>query len=370
MPTANKKVLHLINGEYYSGAERVQDLLAQKLPENGYDVWIVCVKPGKFSSRCRCDQNKILDFPMRSRLDWQQGLRIGFFAREHEFDLIHTHTPRTAVLGYLASRIARIPLVHHLHSPTSRDTENRIRNWVNDSVETFIMKRADIVIAVSESLHEYLVLKGHKTNKITVVWNGVPSLPVLPCRNPPVKDWVICVVALFRPRKGLESLLQAMSILLKKEVNVRLRAIGEFESEKYNEEVLSLVESLGMTGNVEWVGFVNDIGSELISADIFVLPSLFGEGLPMVVLEAMAHGVPVLSAKVEGVPEALPGPEFGGLFEPGNSVEMASAIQNLIQMPEKWAEIRKNAYIRQRQLFSDMSMAKGVAAVYRRLIGE
>ena len=69
MLSANKKVLHLINGEFYSGAERVQDLLAEGLPEFGFDAWLACVKPDRFMSRCACDKSRVLDFPMRSRFD-------------------------------------------------------------------------------------------------------------------------------------------------------------------------------------------------------------------------------------------------------------------------------------------------------------
>ena len=75
---------------------------------------------------------------------------------------------------------------------------------------------------------------------------------------------------------------------------------------------------------------MSDIHAELRKVDLFVLPSLFGEGLPMVVLEAMAAGLPVVASRVEGIPAAIRHGADGLLVEPGNSDDLRSAIEELI----------------------------------------
>jgi len=282
--------------------------------------------------------------------------------------LIHTHTPRTAMLGFVVRSLVGIPLVHHLHSPTSRDTESSTRNKINSFVEDFVINRANHIIAVSNSLKGYLLNLGLPERKISVVWNGVPSAPVLPERNAPSDGWVLGTVALFRARKGLEVLLKTVATLINSGLRVRLRAIGEFETDEYQREILELVEKLGIEGDVDWVGFVQDVGLQLNKIDVFILPSLYGEGLPMVVLEAMANGVPVISTKVEGVPEAIPDENIGTLVEPNNEKQLTDAVRSLVSQPELWEQQRRNAYQRQVEYLSSRSMSEGVARVYENVL--
>ena len=113
------KVLHLINGEHYAGAERVQDTLAQALPALGCAVDFVCLKDGVFGQSRHAREANVSVAPMRSRVDLQPGLHIARLLRDGKYDLLHTHTPRTALVGSLAVRLARRPMVHHIHGPTS-----------------------------------------------------------------------------------------------------------------------------------------------------------------------------------------------------------------------------------------------------------
>jgi len=101
---------------------------------------------------------------------------------------------------------------------------------------------------------------------------------------------------------------------------------------------------------------------------LFVLPSLFGEGLPMVVLEAMASGVPVVATRVEGVPEAVRDGMDGVIANPESAEDLARAIEQVITGQIHWSMLRDNALARHAELFSDESMAQGVAEVYRKVL--
>ena len=70
------QVLHIINGDYYAGAERVQDLLALRLPELGYEVGFVCLKEGLFADKRKAKETPLYRFPMRSRLDMRFVFRL------------------------------------------------------------------------------------------------------------------------------------------------------------------------------------------------------------------------------------------------------------------------------------------------------
>jgi glycosyltransferase involved in cell wall biosynthesis len=175
------------------------------------------------------------------------------------------------------------------------------------------------------------------------------------------------MVALFRPRKGLEVLLEALKILAERNLPVRLKCVGGFESDSYELEVFNLAEKLNVGYLIDWIGFERNVRDRLKEMQIMVLPSQFGEGLPMVVLEAMAVGLPVIASKVEGIPEAIRDGQDGLLFTPNNPQELASQIQQLVKNRVLWAEISKSAWQRQRSEFSDRSMAARVASVYDEL---
>ena len=368
MSSANRKVLHIINGEHYSGAERVQDLLVQRLPDFGYEAWVACVKPDKFADRCACDKSRVREFPMGSRFDFVQSAAIAKFVNNAKFDLIHSHTPRTAYIGALVGRKTGRRLIHHVHSPTVRDSKRQVMNRVSAFVEQRVMERADQLIAVSGSLRSHLGELGLAQDKTNVVWNGVAARESLSDRLPPERAWTLGAVALFRPRKGLEVMLDALAMLRSEGFDVRLRAVGEFEADAYRSEIEQRVAELELADAVDWVGFVSDVAAEFEKMDLFVLPSLFGEGLPMVVLEAMACGVPIVSTAVEGVPEAVTDGQDGILVEAGRADSIADGVRKVITQPDAWTRLRTSAFGRQREHFSDISMARGVAEVYSRVL--
>jgi glycosyltransferase involved in cell wall biosynthesis len=119
---------------------------------------------------------------------------------------------------------------------------------------------------------------------------------------------------------------------------------------------------------MDWVGFTRDVIGQMRAMDLFVLPSVFGEGLPMVVLEAMSAGVPVVATRVEGVPEAIRDGIDGLIAAPSDPDDLAQAIARVTSGQLDWQSMCREAHLRQREHFSDRSMAAGVARVYRALL--
>jgi glycosyltransferase involved in cell wall biosynthesis len=366
--TQTVRVLHVINGEHYAGAERVQDLLAQDLPRCGFEVGFACLKSGEFPARRRSAAAPLYATPMRRRTDFQAARQIAEIAHREDYRLIHAHTVRAAMIARAAARRAGVPWIYHVHSPAARNTTQRWLNRANSLVERFSLRGASRLIAVSESLRRQMIGLGYDPERITVVHNGVPPLYEVPPRSKPRGTWTLGTMALFRPRKGIEVLLEALTLLRYRGYSVRLRAVGKFESAEYERKIRAQAEQRGLAGCIEWTGFAGDVVSELVQMDLFVLPSLCGEGLPMVVLEAMAAGVPVVATAVEGVPEAICDGQDGLLVPPGNAYGLARAIAAMIDGEADWTLLRENALKRQKQFFSDRSMAEGVAAVYRQVL--
>src|SRR5690606_36481528 len=151
----------------------------------------------------------------------------------------------------------------------------------------------------------YMHERGLSPSHVTCVPNGVPASTRPRPEGVPRGTWTIGMVALFRPRKGTEVMLEALAQLVASGCDVKLRAIGGFETPEYEESIRRLVERLRLEPYVEWTGFTRDVPGELAKLDLLAVPSLFGEGLPMVLLEGMAAGVPAVVSDVEGAATAV-----------------------------------------------------------------
>ncbi len=362
------KVLHLINGEFYAGAERVQDTLAQTLPQLGCSIDFACLKAGIFKKSRHALTSRVFEVEMRSRLDLSPALRVGRLLREGGYDLLHTHTPRSAMLGSIAARLAGRMMLHHIHGPTSISVGTAVRDAGNRMAERFGMTRAGRIIVVSRALGTTLERMGIARDRIRVVANGVPPNREAADWRPPSARWTIGVVALFRPRKGIEVVLEAVQLLRRRGYDVGVRAVGPFEHEAYRQSVLELAQQLNVHEYVEWVGFSHDVRAELQRVDLFAFPSVLGEGAPMALIEALAAGLPVVASAVEGVTEVLDPEGAGILVKPGMPAELADAIASLIDRPEAAEAMARLGRARHADRYSEDAMARSVLDIYHEVL--
>lgn len=371
-PQSHARCLHIINGEHYSGAERVQDLLGQSMQQFGYDIDFVALKNGKFSDNRQSTCPFHLE-EMKGRLDRSIHRRLLALVQQNEYQLLHAHTPRTLMVGATLSRKTGLPLVYHVHSPVGRDSTRWLQNKINLWVERQSLRQAKQLIAVSDSVGEYMNQLGFDNDRLTVVPNGVPIVdqPTLEQRrkNPAWHSpwrFTLGTVALFRPRKGTEVLLQALANLKRQGMEVGVLAVGGFETVEYETSLKQLAAELNIEDRVHWTGFTRDVNGYFPVMDLFALPSLFGEGLPMVVLESMAMGIPVVASRVEGIQQAIRPGTDGDICEPGNADDLAQRIADLLN--SDLPEMGRAARLRQQESFSDLSMCQKTAAVYDRLL--
>ena len=372
-PTTLTGALHLINGEHYSGAERVQDLLGLSLDKFGYQVSFAALKDGKFAAnrRSTCDFHLEL---MRGRWDWGITGRLLQLVESQDFKILHAHTPRTLMVGAALAKRTGLPLVYHVHSPVGRDSTRWLQNKINLLVERRSLRQAAHLIAVSDSVGQYMNEMGYGNDRLTAVPNGVPVVSTetrtaLAAQKTWTSPWqtTLGTVALFRPRKGTEILLQALARWKAAGRDIGVLAVGGFETEAYQAHLKQLTQQLGIEDRVHWTGFTRDVNSYFPSMDIFVLPSLFGEGLPMVVLESMAMGIPVVASDVEGIQQAIRDRIDGRIARPGDVDSLAQIIPQMVDTVNL-QEMGESAALRQRESFSDLSMCRATAAVYDRLL--
>ena len=363
------KVLHVINGEHFSGAERVQQLLGKRLAQFGYEAEFACVKPGRFPQMCGLRDSQVSQFPMTGRFDLAVVQKLARKVTNESFHLLHAHTPRTALITSLVALRSGVPWVYHVHSPTSRDSTRGAVNRVNQLIEHFAVRSCHRLVTVSKSLRREMLKGGMHRSRLAVIPNGVPPIePIEAVLRLDARRWRLGMVALMRPRKGVEVALAAMHELKSRGAPVELDLIGGFESDLYQRQILALIRSLKLEDAVRWTGFTQDVSSAIRQLDGLLLPSLFGEGMPMVVLEALAAAVPVVATRVEGTPEVIRDGVEGLLAEPHNVSSLTEKIVELTRCRHAWQQMSHRALARHRETFTDERMAERVAREYTRVL--
>jgi glycosyltransferase involved in cell wall biosynthesis len=357
-------VLHVINGEYYAGAERVQEhLLRGVSAAESFNVSVALYKDGVFPERSALD---IQFFP----LSGFHPFRLSKLIESESIDLLHCHSPMTLLLASIAARLAkrRVNLIFHVHSPTIEDTGNLAKDYIKYFLERIAVKLGHpIVIGVSSSVIERSrYLDGRKD--VIVIDNGVPlnAARVRHCHNDDKTRLVFA--GLIRPRKGFDVLVDALGRLSAEECkSIELFVYGEFDSDDYKQEMFLKVADHGLDDVITFCGFDKDVPGRIAEGQIFVLPSLYGEGLPMVLLEAMSVGSAIVASKVGGVDGVIENDRSGILVGAGDPDALAVALRNLVGDAGKREEIGDAALIRQQQNYSTSAMVKSVLALYEKV---
>ena len=207
------------------------------------------------------------------------------------------------------------------------------------AVERFNLSRkvahADLVVCISDFTRSQLMYVSEPDDwaKLRVVHCGadLSRYPLAPPRQGP--GFVVLCVARLAAQKGLDVLLSAVKLLADGGTDVQLVLVGDGPM---RDRLTRRAERLGIKGRVVLEGAVgqDEMAAYYAGADVFCLPS-FAEGVPVVLMEAMASGRAVVATRVAGVPELVEDGVSGLLVAPGNAEELAAALQRLASSPEE-----------------------------------
>ncbi|MGB5324269.1 MAG: glycosyltransferase [Pseudomonadales bacterium] len=315
------------------GAERVMVNLAIAFCERGIGVDLVLLKAEGAYLKELPSGARVVDLKASRMLTGFVAL-AQYMRRERPPIMLAalSHANVTALLAALLSR-SKVPVVVCEQSNATMDLDNNpgIKPKVVKVLMRWLYPRAYNIIAVSEGVADDLAnLLGMSANRISVVHNSVPIDEISNRSNLPVTHpWfvdkstpVVLAVGRLRPQKDYETLLRAFSIAIK-ERDLRLVILGEGELRSSLE---ALIEELGLAQAVALPGFTDNPYAYMRQADLFVLASRW-EGLPMVLVEAMACGVPVISTdSPSGPAEILENGKWGRLVPVGDMNALARAM--------------------------------------------
>ncbi len=234
-------------------------------------------------------------------------------------------------------------------------------------------ENADALVCVSQAVADEVVYYYDvDPEKVSVVHNGVDTNIFYPRKVEPLRekynvDFVLLYVGTFQPRKGLKYLLAALKELSKK-YRVKLVVIGK--DGYYRNYLKYMISKYLVQSVVELLGSVPffDMPRYLSSADLFVLPSL-SEGLPKVLLEAMACGMPSVSSSVSGVPEVIEHCKTGLLVPAADSNSLTGTISYALDNMKSMRLLGRRGMNHVIRNFSWRNAARRCYEVYETVVG-
>lgn len=263
----------------------------------------------------------------------------GFFESKNS-DVIHCQWSLSSIPGYLISRIRKIPYIITLRGEDVTLAKNKLFKFV----QGFLLKRASYIISNNQSLLDAVKkIKGDTPAK--VIFNGVDLYKFSyqdkkesrkKC-NLPENGLMVYFVGWLIKRKGINYLLEAWSKLENSPNFLVITGEGPLEKELKN-----LTKKLKIENSVIFTGKIhpNNISNYYAATDIFILPSL-AEGMPNVVMEAMAAGKAVIATNVNGTPQLVG--DTGILIPACNSDEIKNSINILTIDDDKRKKLGKDA---------------------------
>lgn len=326
--------------------------LSRYLTRQGHSVSILTRGGARRAARQMVEGIAIWRLPFFPAYPFHVHLH-GLFVRQfiqksaRGFDLIHAHSPLVPVLP------ASPPLVVSFHS-TIRDD---VRLTKLDSAYTLLMKlqapvsfrleagnlkSAAVVSAISPQVAA--ALRGYPgcPAEVPVVWNGVDAGFFTPAPTRPAPGGYILSAGRLAPGKGLEDLLEAFALIAGRDRALRLVMAGDGPLRGRLEQRAA---ASGLAGRVQFLGHVPDraqMAGLYQQAGLFALAS-HHEGLPTVVLEAMACGCPVVATAVGGIPNAVVDGVNGLLTPPGEPQALAEALCSALADPRRLDEMGARA---------------------------
>jgi len=293
-------------------------------------------------------------------------LKVFWLLKKINPDIVHTQSIGAGIPGVLAKKILKRPYV-----VWGRGSEIYLPWRFKEVISKLVLRNADAVIALTEDMKREIRKICDKD--IYVIPNGVDleRFENLSRENIRRKleitneQKIVIFAGTLRPIKGVKYLIQAMNIIRQKNTKASLMLIGDGEERQSLEE---LVKESNLGDCVTFVGQVpnEEVLEYMAASDVFVLPSL-SEGFPLVILEAMASGLPIVATKVGGLPEIIKEGDNGFLVEPKDSVEITEKVLLLLQGKELRQRIAKN----NRQRAKDYAWAKvvdSVEQVYQKVV--
>ena len=320
------------------GLERAQLQACRELRDRGHEIDLLYVRGGDLSEAwdgIAARQVRVDGYSLHRRAPFRTArsvYRVASVVRRLAPDVLYLHHHRHA----FGAALTRRPMVCHMHLPPPPAGSHQ---------ERFGLRGASGFISVSRyTRDQWTEHLGLRPDSFTVVHNGVDAARFSPlsaeqrrsvkaAHGLPIDPFLVLYASRIDAGKGIDCALDAMRLLPGGEYHLAIAGApnpADFGGDgaagaAYERGLRSSYADVGAT----WLGRVGEMPPLLAAADVVVLPSRFPDPLPLLVLETLASGTPILASAVGGIPEMLTGPLEGQLVPRGDAAALAERIRRL-----------------------------------------
>ncbi|MFH5804419.1 glycosyltransferase family 4 protein [Alienimonas sp. DA493] len=369
-----------------SGVQRVTLDELERLDPASFDRTLILQSPGPFSEAAEKRGVRVQYAPamiraVRPAADWRAYRQLRELFRAGQFDVVHTHSSKPGVLGRMAARAAGVPTIVHSVHGFAFPAAGRVKRAIFTAAERLAATRCDAVVCLNPAdaatcTDELKLLAG----KVRLLPNGVDPnqrKPLSEFERETIRreafgvgpeDKVVGMVGRLWPQKDPLTFV---------DIICRLRDFGEDRTGgpvtgvligdgNLRPQVEAAVREAGLNARFRLLGWREDAAKLIAAADVSCLPSRW-EGLPLVILEALAAAVPVVASDISGNRDAIEPDGDGLLCPPGDAAAFAEAIRGLLVDDERRAAFGDVARARIREQFDVSDRVRRIVELYREL---
>lgn len=316
-----KRVLHIISSMNWRGGERQVYYLFQH-PSASYEKFLFCPSGSPLSQKVSDNNDRLITYKKLAGLDFFAALKLKRVVSEKKIDLLHlhdSHAINTYFLAYLSG--LRIPAVVHRHV-----------NFGIKSAWKYQLPGITYIICVSEQVKQTLSSRIHDKN-VSVIHPGIDvklfETSVRKRNQQENPGLLIGTVSSLEKEKNIPEFIRIASEMNSTYPDMRFRIAGDGSRKA---EIITLIRNAGLETSVQLCGYLDDIPEFLSELDLFLFCSE-NEGFPMALLEAMAAGIPIVSANAGGVRDMIKDEYTGLLYTSGNIPDAVMQLTKLISNP-------------------------------------
>ncbi|MCL2225206.1 MAG: polysaccharide pyruvyl transferase CsaB [Defluviitaleaceae bacterium] len=368
------KVLHMISGGDKGGAKTSVFALLLALSEE-IDITVACFTEGVFYQEVLEMPVKSVLFKQKFRNDLSVIGRLKKYVRQGAFDIIHAHGARANFISMMLKPFVAVPVITTVHSDYKLDfTDSIFKRVFYTGLNSIALRTLDYYIGVSEEFRRMLIGRGFDESRVFSVYNAIDfKREINFCEKEEFLrrfnidaqgKTLVGIIGRFDYVKGHDVFLRGAAEVLKKRDDFLFLMAGEGTEEP---ALRKLADSLGISKNVIFTGFVNDIFSFINAIDINVCASR-SESFPFMLLEGTLLKKPTVSTEVGGIPELIKNGETGFLVPSGDFEGLAEKIIFYAENPETSASHGENLFLYAKANFSKESLQAKSIEIYNEVL--
>ncbi len=344
MKKLNILFINSISAQKYGGGEKWMLTAAKGLSERKHNVFIASKKNSILLNKAKQKSIKTVAFNIRSDFSPCNLYLISRFLKKNKIDVLICNLNKDVRVAGLAAKLVKTPLVIARHGMLL--CGKKLKHKIT------LLNLVDTILTNSQSVKNIYKTYGWFQNEyIKVIYNGIQvknDIVAYNYKNDFPNKKIIISAGRLSNQKGFTHLLKAAAILKEKRNDLIIIIYGEG---RLKEKLQNEMKQLNLEDTIVFGGFKNELAPYFKGCDLFVLTSEF-EGMPNVVMEAMAVGKAVVATDVNGVRELLDNQKSGMIIPPKDPKAIAKAINSIIDDEEKLKFFGKEGLKKVKEFFT------------------